>query len=90
MGKYFNGEYFPATDKASGLLRLGAQPIAAPPDWDDIQEGDALVCVVDNGFFQAASYIYDEGERAAFTQEDDLRPKRWFLMDKKIADNLAK
>lgn len=42
----------------------------------------ALVCVVDNGPFDAASYCYDQYEFEAFNDPSDWRPRTWLLMDK--------
>lgn len=46
------------------------------------------VCVVDNGFFQAAALIYNQGEFEAFSIPTDNRPKRWYIIERETAKNI--
>jgi len=39
-----------------------------------------LVCVVENGTFDAAAYCYDEAEFADFTDPSDRRRKTWLVV----------
>lgn len=78
MGKYINqtskgGVGSSAASKRSALLDDGAVEIPQPKTFQP-----NLVCVIDNGFFGAAGYCYNEGEFKAFTDPTDPRPKRWF------------
>jgi hypothetical protein len=57
-----------------------------PASFAEIPEGSALICVVDNGIFEAAGFCYDEREFAAFTDPGDTRPKEWLLMDRGTAE----
>lgn len=86
MGYYINidskGTELPSLGKANHLIQDGAKQIPVPQEW---QEG--IVCVVDNGFFEAAGYAYDEDEMEAFRHPDGRR-KIWLLYDK--AKELAK
>lgn len=41
----------------------------------------AIVCVVDNGPFEAAAYCYNLDEFRVFTDKRDDRPKRWVLVE---------
>lgn len=41
----------------------------------------AIICVVDNGPFEAAAYCYNLDEFRAFTFPDDDRPKKWFYVE---------
>ena len=43
-----------------------------------------LVCLVDNGGFTAAAIVYNEREFCAFTEETDIRSKKWFVISKNI------
>ena len=77
MGKYINsnskGEALPA-NKAVGLLADGATLL---PDGAPETFCENLVCVVDNGPFTAAAYVYSERELQAFNSPDDWRAKVW-------------
>jgi hypothetical protein len=73
--------------KADWLIRHGdAQEIKQPRSLAEVPEDKALVVVVENGFFDAAAYAYDEGEFRAFTDPGDPRPQRFLLMDKDIVE----
>jgi len=81
MGYYINhtsngpiGASF--SDKVHHLTEDGAIPISPPTSFQN-----NLVCVVDNGFFGAAAYCYDENEYQVLIKNDG-RPKTWFLWDK--------
>lgn len=41
----------------------------------------AVICVVDNGPFEAAAYCHNLDEFRAFTLPDDDRPKTWLYVD---------
>lgn len=45
----------------------------------------AVVCVVDNGPFEAAAYCYNLDEFRTFTHPSDDRPKTWIVVDDKSA-----
>ncbi len=77
-------------NKGEELIKLyGAKPISQPKNFKDIPEKQALIVVVNNGIFEAAGYVFDESEFQAFTQVDDLRPKRFLLMDLEKAQELC-
>lgn len=40
-------------------------------------ESTAIVCVVNNGIFEAAGYCYSENEFLAFSDSNDRRSKTW-------------
>jgi hypothetical protein len=85
MGYYINetsdGKGLPASGKVQALLNDGAKIVKA-----EFQTN--LVCVVDNGFFEAAGYCYSESEFQAFNHPTDNRPKTWLVHPK--AKELAK
>ena len=78
MGYYINhnsnGVSLPACDKADYLILDGGAEISKPKQWVP-----NLVCVVENGMFDAAGYVYSEDELRAFTNPYDHRPKRWII-----------
>lgn len=85
MGYYVNkdskGQSLPSTGKAQALVADGA--IRVSPEWQE-----NLVCVVENGFFDAAAYCYNEKEFDYFIENPDPRPKTWLVhpMAKELAE----
>lgn len=86
MGKYINedskGKAFSLHNKAQMLVADGATVIDVPEKFEE-----DLVCVVDNGPFQAAAYAFDQKEMDLFKQPDG-RIKVWLKY--KHAKSLAK
>lgn len=80
MGRYINKtskhQALPAKGKIVHLVEDGARIIPEPETFKD-----NLVCVVDNGFFEAAGYAYSENEMKVF-KRDDGRPKTWLVYPK--------
>lgn len=88
MGYYIN-DGLGARNKAVDLIRLyRAEEIPLPIDMGVVPLGKALICVVENGLFDAAGLIYNEREFQAF-ERDDGRPRRWLLMERGKAHQLA-
>ncbi len=89
MGYYIETES--PKGKAAQLAEMyGAGIMDNPPaTFDDIPEGLALICVVDNGPFEAAALCYDAEEFAEFKDRTDPRPRTWVLMDQSKAHELA-
>lgn len=81
MGYYLERDDFGRHGKAEFLIEAcGAIELigVAAPEWrNDV----GIVCVVNNGPFEAAGYAFSPQELSAFIQIDD-RPKRWLIMDK--------
>jgi len=76
------------TWKAQQLQDLyGAEPYTGT--FEDIPEGKVAVCVVQNGLFDAAGILYDEGEFDAFAEPDDPRSKTLLQLDKAKAIELC-
>ena len=88
MGYYINAEGIGSHQKAEALIRLhGAKLVSrdADPkiDFSKIPEDKALVCVVENGYFDAAAYCYDEDEYKAFSDATrDQRKRTWLYLNK--------
>lgn len=79
MGKYINhtsdGKAIPAIGKAGALIADGAKVIPPPTEFMD-----NLVCVVENGPFDAAAYAYSEQEMKEFKIECG-RKKTWLIYE---------
>lgn len=67
----------PSIGKARFLLDNveGAKVIAAPKKWEP-----DLVCVVENGFFDAAAYAFNRQEMIEFSDPNDRRYKTWMIV----------
>lgn len=96
MGYYINqvgNSGLPAKGKADELLKIvDCFELTLPPvKYSEIGPKEALICVVENGPFDAAALVYNEGEFNEFMVPDhgSQRPRRWILMDKKTAYSLA-
>lgn len=62
--------------------------IPQPTSFGKVPANMGLVCVVNNGPFEAAAYCYNEQEFDAF-KEPDGRSKVWLLMDRAKAEKLS-
>ncbi len=92
MGYYIEG---PSKGKAKWLMdTYDAEEIVAAPGViltrNSVPPGKAIVCVVDNGLFEAAAYGYNNQELADFQAPWDLRPKRFIVMDEKKVQELTR
>ena len=81
MGKYVNETSMgtigtSAEEKCNAIIADGGIEIDEPKMFLE-----NIVCVVDNYFFGAAAYAYDEDELNLFKRLDN-RIKRWFIYDK--------
>lgn len=81
MGYYI--EVPNAHNKAGQLINLyGASNIGLPPKkLADVPKGKVLVCVVQNGVFDAAGVCYSEEELEAFKETRTGRPRTWLVMN---------
>lgn len=88
MGRYIQG---PILGKADMLVKKhGAQVIDESEAVQVFRDGKGVVCVVNNGPFDAAAYGYSESEVAAFfSTAHDRRPRTWLVLDKATAEELA-
>lgn len=69
MGYYIEGRT--VKGKAQYIVdELGGEIVPRPALFADVPEGKALICVVDNGLFEAAGFACDEREFEAFAAED--------------------
>jgi hypothetical protein len=80
MGYYI--EVPEPNDKAQQLVELlDATKIPTPSEFFVAPTGMTLLCVVENGPFDAVAIIYDEHECEEFSDPSDGRPKTWLLLD---------
>lgn len=72
-----------AKGKAAQLVALhGAIEVDRPATLEAVPEGKALVCVVENGPFDAAALVYNSSELEEFSQPSDPRLRTWLVVDK--------
>ena len=80
MGRYLNktvnGTPLPALGKVAALLADGATLYGGALKDANL---DTLVCVVNNGPFEAAAWAYDAREVAEFSDPQDRRQKVWLV-----------
>ncbi len=87
MGYYI--EVPQSKGKAQQLVALHNAKIAAClTSLDEVPDDQALICIVDNGPFEAAGYCYSQQELDDFSSFDG-RFKQWVLMDKALAEKLS-
>ena len=76
-------------DKAQQIVELyGGQIVLSPPSFEDITPNDAIICVVDNGIYEAAGFAFDQEELLRFSIPDG-RLRMWVIMDRKKACELT-
>ncbi len=66
------------------LIRKGAIQVSLQQAREIVAENSlrTVVCVVDNGPFEAAAICVDSREFEAFARPGDMRPKVWLCMNK--------
>ena len=75
--------------KAQQIIKLhGGRIIPAPVPLDTLSDNEAIICVVDNGPFEAAGFAYSEKELDEFSRPDG-RPRTWVIMDRAKACELT-
>ncbi len=78
MGYYINknskGELLSPINKTQALIADGAKITTA-------RFQPNLVCVVENGLFDAAGYCFSKEEFEQFNNPNDDRPKTWLIYE---------
>jgi hypothetical protein len=82
MGKYINQTQngpLQQKHKAAELNKAGAELLFdTPTTWEE-----GLICVVDNGIFEAAAYVQDARDLEDFSElVRDTRPRAWLKWDR--------
>ena len=90
MGYYIQG---PVIGKAAYLIdEHGAREVTGVQSLLKAQVAlgkKAVICVMLNGAFDAAAFVYSERELDDFFAKGDHRPKRWLVMDLELAKKLS-
>lgn len=89
MGYYINRPDGAPRGKVDYLLSLGAEEVSVATA-DSKVETHGVIVVVDNGMFEAAGYAFSRKEFECFTSIHDGRSKRFFVMDREVAEREAK
>jgi len=78
------------TGKALQLVRLwGAKVLSQKPaSFNDVPSGKALVCIINNGPWEAAGFCYSRDELERFDVPDG-RPRTWLFMDLNLVIKLT-
>ncbi len=75
--------------KAAQLVELhGAKVLDKQPVFNEVPSDKAIICVINNGPWEAAGYAYNEREFNEFATPDG-RPRTWLIMDRKLAIKLS-
>lgn len=79
--------------KAQQIVELfDGRILSSIPNFEDAKPDEAIICVVDNGPFEAAGFAYDKAELEAFNRPDSYgyqRPRTWLIMNRKKACELT-
>jgi len=79
--------------KAQQIVELyGARIVDSVPSFNDLKSGEAIICVVDNGPWEAAGFCYNEQEFDEFVAPDFFgpnRPRTWVIMSRYLACKLT-
>ena len=71
-------------------LMYDGEIIEKPKNFSDIPSNKAIICVVDNGLFEAVGFCYSEKEFLVFSNSMDRRPKQWLLLDLVLTKKLTR
>ena len=81
MGYYIQTEQ--PKNKAEAIMRDldGIKITVDEAEFFVKEQMGAIICVVDNGPFEAAAYCHNLNEFRVFTDPSDDRPKTWLLVE---------
>lgn len=90
MGYYVNHETLGNNNKAEKLIKnFGAVEFTGILiDFSSTPKNKAIICVIENGPFDAVGLAFSEKEMQEFMRPDD-RKKTWLYIDKKLAHKLS-
>jgi hypothetical protein len=88
------GYYIPCGGKNLGkvawlVTNEGAAIVSKDEAKQALDAGLGVICVVDNGMFEAAAFCFNKSEWEAFNYEKDNRARVWLMMDRARAEELS-
>lgn len=84
-----NAGQHPALGKAWTLRdKYNAVPLFTPLPFDEVAHDKRLVCVIDNGAWEAAMVISEQNDYDRVWFDRSGRAKLWLLIDREIAERL--
>lgn len=88
MGFYIEG---PLHRKADHIIQTedAIELAGADAAREAFSNGMGVICVVENGPFDAAAFAFSSEELEVFANPSDSRPKRWLAMDRERAEELS-
>lgn len=89
MGYYIQTENILVGKAAYLVKKYNAKVLNEVPEWNEISADKAIICVVNNGLFEACGYCYNPKELYVFNRPGDWRDKIWLLMDKELTNKLT-
>lgn len=91
MGYYINTNDGRLHNKAAWLVeKCGGEVISKAEADRRIENPEVgIICVVNNGPFEACAFAYSKEEYEAFNYQSDSRAKVWVAMDRELAETLS-
>jgi hypothetical protein len=89
MGYYINTGRAHGKANDIAVIYDGELLDTPPASYESIPSDKALVVVVDNGPFEAAAFMYDEGEFDYWATMADPRPRQYVLLDRVEAERAS-
>ncbi len=88
MGYYIETA-FPTAKAMQIIADHSGRVIEKPSSFHAIPDDQLLICVVENGFFDAAAVCYNESEFEEFGYHNDPRTKTWVLLKRETVLKLV-
>lgn len=90
MGKYINGEGMRTHGKARWcVVNIADTREVTLEEAKQAKPDEAVICVVNNGFFEAACYCANSKELEACNHPSDHRLKTWLLAPRDKVEEIA-
>lgn len=89
MGYYIETDS--STDKANYIAKIyNGKSVSRAEAAEAMKDPDkGVIVVVDNGYFEAAGFAFNQKEFEAFTRPDDKRYKDFIILDRELAKQLS-